>query len=433
MGSPDTQTRRLRTGCLIASAGIAAFVAFCAARVDLTPHVRAYQIFYAIACAGFVSLVWIVQRPDCERILGNWVWWLGACVALRVALFHAVPSDDTYRYVWEGRIQAHGFNPYIHAPDAPQLAHLRGDAWASINHPDYATIYPPLAQLVFRGIARLSPSIYAANAVFLLLDVATVILLGRWAAIRGHPPHRALSYALCPLVLAAFALEGHLDSLMLLLLAGAGLAIERDRLYLAAVLLAGAIAAKLVAIVLLGWLAVRSWRAALLCLTCAAATCWPYASAGTDLVSSLVRFAGESQVLGLLYPVFGKLLGATGGRVASVLLLLGVALWSIRRQDDFCTYAAVVIGSLILVSPIVHFWYLSWVLLFVALRPRWCWIVLAASMVFYVEARQVGYRTGTWSMPSWVTFAFYAPFVLAWIVELAGQMTARRRTQDAPP
>src|ERR1700745_2815447 len=44
-------------------------------------------------------------------------------VAFRVVLLPAktTPSDDVYRYQWDGRVQRGGLNPYVVAPDDPGL------------------------------------------------------------------------------------------------------------------------------------------------------------------------------------------------------------------------------------------------------------------------------------------------------------------------
>ena len=96
---------------------------------------------------GFV-LAWGLQK-----VPGGW-FWLGA-IAPRLILLAMHPGDDIWRYLWEGYIQNHGFNPYLTVPSAPELIPLRTDAfnldgWSQINHPDHAAIYPPVALLGFR-------------------------------------------------------------------------------------------------------------------------------------------------------------------------------------------------------------------------------------------------------------------------------------------
>ena len=67
-------------------------------------------------------------------------------------------SSDIYRYVWDGRVQRAGINPYRYLPDAPQLAFLRDPAvFPNINRAEYApTIYPPTAEALF-ALAAASP------------------------------------------------------------------------------------------------------------------------------------------------------------------------------------------------------------------------------------------------------------------------------------
>src|SRR5204862_1171502 len=83
---------------------------------------------------------------------------LTGAVAMRLAMLWVEPylSSDIYRYIWDGRVQAAGINPYRYVPKAPELARLRdAEIWPNINRPDYAvTIYPPAAQAIFFAVTR---------------------------------------------------------------------------------------------------------------------------------------------------------------------------------------------------------------------------------------------------------------------------------------
>ena len=60
-------------------------------------------------------------------------------------------SDDIYRYIWDGKLQCVGVNPYTYAPDDPDLKAYHSESLPSlVNFPHIKTIYPPAAQLVFR-------------------------------------------------------------------------------------------------------------------------------------------------------------------------------------------------------------------------------------------------------------------------------------------
>src|SRR5260370_42703697 len=73
-------------------------------------------------------------------------------------------SDDINRYIWDGRVQAHGINPYRYVPNDPHLATLRDDVFWHINRGNYApTIYPPVAQMLFLMATRLRETALAVK------------------------------------------------------------------------------------------------------------------------------------------------------------------------------------------------------------------------------------------------------------------------------
>ena len=74
-------------------------------------------------------------------------------------LVFPLTSDDIYRYVWDGRVQLAGIDPYRFVPLDPALTFLR-DAQLfppggppAINRPGVHTIYPPGAQALFTAVA----------------------------------------------------------------------------------------------------------------------------------------------------------------------------------------------------------------------------------------------------------------------------------------
>ena len=74
-----------------------------------------------------------------------------------VLLFDPLLSSDIYRYIWDGRVQAAGINPYRYFPAHDALAALRdATIFPRINRADYAvTIYPPVAEFFFLIVTRI--------------------------------------------------------------------------------------------------------------------------------------------------------------------------------------------------------------------------------------------------------------------------------------
>ncbi len=386
--------------------------------------VRAFQMAFCVGFAGYLMLAWAVTRcaglppTTSTSNLGAWRWWLMGCIAVRALLLATAPGDDAYRYVWEGRIQLAGFNPYSHSPDDPILSDLRDDDWAKINHPDYPAIYGGVAQIEFLAAAAFHPSPYTVKVLHVLWDVLTIVVLGVCLLRTGRNPHRAILYGLCPLVLTAFGIEGHLDSLMLLMTVLAVWAVIAGRTNLAGVMLGLAMATKIVPVVLRPWLLIRHPRAVAIAVVVTAICYLPYLGGRMDTFTSFQRFAAAGEFFSMLgvFSVTSYDSGVVRSGVAVVLAALLVT-WAWRRKD-FTTYAAAATGALLMLMPVVHYWYVSWVLVLIPFRAAVRWIVMALAMVVYFEAELRGQTTGIWSMPAWAPIVVWLSFGLAWLGEL---------------
>jgi hypothetical protein len=158
---------------------------------------------------------------------------LVAGALFRVVLVPTPPvlSDDLYRYLWDGRVQAAGISPYRYAPAAPELAPLRDDlVWPGINRKPVRTIYPPLAQGVFAATWRLGVRTPTAwKAVVVAADVAATLVLAALLAALGKDRRHVVAYAWNPLAVLDVGQAGHLEGLVVLAVALAGLAWARGR------------------------------------------------------------------------------------------------------------------------------------------------------------------------------------------------------------
>ncbi len=377
---------------------------------------RLFQIAYAVGFLGYVLIVRSVLRAPDEASLGAWRWWFFGAIVLRVLPLTALPSDDIYRYIWEGRVQQAGHSPYRLAPDDPSLESLRWDDWDKINHPSFPAIYPPLAQLEFRALAVIQAAAFGTKLVQVVWDVATLALLAIALRRRGFRPHLAVVYGLCPLVLAAFAVEGHNDSLMLMLTVAAMVALTCQRPMLAGAALGSAIAAKTIAIVLIPWFLLRQRRAAFVALVVTLLWYVPFGTDGFAGLANLRRFGELSEFFSFLGSLWVLDLDTNPGRTTAVIVLgVAVAVFAVRcrRVEPF---AALAFAAVVLTLPVVHYWYLTWVLVFVPFAFRWSWPVAAGAMVLYFQAAVIAEHLGEWIMPAWVSVVVWLIFLTAWVL-----------------
>ncbi len=132
-------------------------------------------------------------------------------------------SDDMFRYVWDGSVQAAGISPYRYASNAPELSDLQdAQIWKRMNRKDAITIYPPGAQLIFALIWRIVPdSIAAFKVVFIAATLLAGGLLVQLLNALRQPPERVLIFLWNPLLIFEIAHSAHVDALYLPLIVGA--------------------------------------------------------------------------------------------------------------------------------------------------------------------------------------------------------------------
>lgn len=351
---------------------------------------------------------------------------LGGALLFRLLLLPAPPglSDDVYRYLWDGRVLLAGVNPYRFSPLAPELASLRDALWTHINHPELPTIYPPLLMVAFALVAFVSPTILAWKAFLVLVDLgAGLALMGALAA-RGIPRVWAVLYLWHPLVVVEFAENGHADAVGVLLVSLAFLYWAKDRNLRAGIALALGGLVKF-----LPWVAVPAllprlrWRWLLLPLLVAA--CYlPFALGGIDALGSLRVFASKWRGNDFLFtfllagrpPDQAALFAAK--RVAAI-LVAAVWLAAVFTRRPLPSFYAWTVGAILLLSPVVHPWYVIWLLpalLFVPHPAWWVWSLLVIVAYFPLPEFRV---SGLW-VESWgVKAVEYLPVLLLIPVQIA--------------
>jgi hypothetical protein len=357
-------------------------------------------------------------------------------------------SDDVDRYLWEGRVLAAGLSPYAHAPRAdgdPAADRFRDPAdpvWRRINHPEMTAIYPPLMLALQAGVAAVAYDPLAVKAVMAGFDLATlVVLLGILGRLRAEP-RWALLHGLSPVALLAFAGQGHNDAVQVFCLVGAIDLYQRRRWGWMWLLLGLAVQAKLVAVVAWPFFATRaSWRWLWAGVAAAAAPALAALAAdGGAVVESLLAFG---YVMAFDGPVHGVLAAALGSNRTAAFACQGAYLLvyaaGLRLLHPSRTGAGpqggllFALGALLVLSPTVHFWYLSWLVPLAALRPTASWIALSGTVAFSLVPYGLESATGAWGFPWWGPWAVWAlPALLLAREVRVGLGRARRQGRRAP-
>ena len=187
--------------------------------------IQGFLEIFGVAFAVYGLATWNVLADQSPPNRSALVIIFGFAVAFNGLLLPTLPtlSDDMYRYVWDGRVQANGINPYRFASDAPALTSLRdNDIWGRMNRPSAITVYPPAAELTFAIVWRLFPD--SITGIKLVMVAATLLagaLLMRVLVRLGQNPMRALIFLWSPLLIFEVAHSAHVDALYLPLILGA--------------------------------------------------------------------------------------------------------------------------------------------------------------------------------------------------------------------
>ncbi len=352
---------------------------------------------------------------------------LGVGLLARALLFPAAPtlSEDVYRYLWDGRLVAHGVNPYPHAPSDPALERFHDGLLRRLNHAEVPTIYPPAAQLLFAAAALLSDAPAAWKLILLLLESALVLALLRVLKRRGLPEERLLLYYWNPLVLVESFASGHVD-----LAAGAFLVVflalhERAGSVRAGAAFAFAVLTKYVPVLMVPWLIRRrAWALLAAAAATSAILAAPFLSAGASLLTGLEIYARHwefnSVALSLLREVMTseaairRVLGAAG-------LIAALAIAWRARSAASAAYACLL--SFLLLSPTVFPWYVVPAVALLPLRPDWGMLAFSGLVPLSYLPLPAYRETGLWTLPSWILWVEYGGLFAAW----AAVLIARER------
>ena len=399
-------------------------------------HLRAFQSLFLAAFA--VYAIALIRLPRLAAGPRAGVVVVVVALALRAALWATPPmlSDDIYRYVWEGRVLAHGGDPWARAPLDPALAPLRdARVFPRVNHPQLATIYPPLAEAGFALVAALSPTVLAMKLWIILHDMALVLLLTRWLARERRCPAWAAVYAWNPLVWVEYAGSAHNDPTAMLWLAASLVALRR-RPALSALALCAGVLVKLAPLAALPFLW-RRWpgRARALAAALLAAGLGAFAWLTRGANSGLHAYWESWRNNALAFDLIERATGSFRlARAVGLAVLLAVATAAIARGWGAVRGARATLKAGLLVSPVAHPWYQGWYLMLEPFAPSAPWVLLSGTAILSYGVLATPAEGLDFHLPlAWRAVEYGAPVALAVILAAHGPARAgiQAKEEDA--
>ncbi len=368
---------------------------------------------------------------------------LFVAVVLRVLLLPLSPtlSDDTLRYAWDGKVVRAGLNPYLLAPEAPELEPLRDELWERMPHRQVETVYPPLALALFSTASLLPRPLLSVKILLVLVELVGCWLLIRLARRLELPAGRAIWYCWNPLVCLEVAGMGHVDAMVVTASVAAVYFLVGTRQWPSLAAAAAGVLSKFVPLVALPMWARQSGRPVAylaIALGLVSLCMLPVAVAAAGVPPGLVTYGVSWEFNGPIYEPLWRFLRwvtlddvvksgldtlkqLTGRhdfwnrfypyvypQLLAKLLLAGAFgiffAFSLSKRHPVLG-SGFLFGGLVLCAATVYPWYLLWVLPWAALARHRAWLALSALM-------PLSYLPQLMDVPlyPWFYLAVWAPF-----------------------
>jgi hypothetical protein len=392
-------------------------------------------LFFAFAAVPAIVYGLLLRRlftrppPDADQLLR---------VALLLAVAFRVPTalapvgadNDMVRYMYDGRVQRLGLNPFLVVPADPDVAWTHTDLTRRMPSIRARTPYPAAAQLFFRLVVTVRETPRAMKLALVFCDLLTIWVLVTWLRQTNRTPWLALAYAWNPLVILEVAHSGHIDALGALWIAIAAWLLTTGRTMRATVAFVIAIASKLLPIVLVPLL----WRRIRIRDAAVGALVWvllylPFRSAGAVPLGAVPNVVAFIRFNGPLFKGLLQLVSPPAAAAIAVMAGFALAAWMrfTRPAEDPAAWAWPMALSLA-AAPVIYPWYLLYFTPFLFTPGTlplvaWTYTALPVYVVWYLSA--FGHR---WFVPTpvlWIEFGTI-------LAVLAIQLTSSVRRRSPP-
>jgi Glycosyltransferase family 87 len=399
-------------------------------RPSLNPaHVRPLPLI-ALAWIVFLTAAWLLRKVRVRTAAALIL--LGG-IGIQIAAVSAPPqqSDDLYRYIWDGRVQAAGIDPYAYVPAARQLAGLRDEfLWhphadhcvpasevsahpaadlvagcTMINRPAVPTIYPPVAEAYFLGVHYLpaaSKSTTPIQATTAFVAVLTTVLLLFGLGRLGRDVRMAALWSWCPTVALEAGNSAHVDVVAVGIAAAALLVLATARgrtrpTVLGGVLMGLAIATKVTPVLTVPAVLRRRWMTVAIAAGSAFVLVYiPHVLAvGGKVIGFLPGYLQqEGYTNGTRFGIIGLVVTGKLAMAMAVLILAAVAFAVVQFTDPDRPWqgAVMMTAAALAVTTPRYQWYALLLVMLVALDGRPEWLAFAAG-AYYAAAPNLGRYT----------------------------------------
>ncbi|MFA5805194.1 MAG: hypothetical protein WC879_11165 [Melioribacteraceae bacterium] len=386
-----------------------------------------YSIIYISSSIIFVFISWLIIKNEIPFSYVAGLVAVGILLRISFVSINPIGSDDYYRYLWDGKVQSAGINPYLYSSNDPSLQNLHSETIPKfVNNPDMKTIYFPLSQwLFYAGYSLSGEAVWGYKLLLLIFELITLIALFLLLRIIKIPDKNILLYALCPLPIIQFSLDAHLDGFGLPLLILALFFHLDNKKILALIFLGLSFSIKPVGLLFLPILFFHEKRLPerikVVFIPAAAFSVQflPYILTSNPFEAFFI-YAKHWTFNGIVFNIIDSFIqnNQTARIICGILLVICLLPFIFNKMDLLHKYYYSVL-LLLIFSPVVHPWYIAWLAILLPIIPRWSgifYVGLSSLTVFTVLSYQLN---GLWKEYPIVLMLEYIPVVIILIYELS--------------
>lgn len=348
-------------------------------------------------------------------------------------------STDFYRYIWDGNLIASGINPFSYRPsqllDDPAIgvSGISQELFQKLNSPDYYSVYPPVSQFVFWVAAVIGGQNILLNVIVMRLfiigaEIGTASLLIKLFKTYGFDQKFTILYLLNPLVILEFAGNLHFEALMIFFVLGAVYFMKKQNYLFSGGFFAMAISTKLIPIIFLPFILkrIRKRESVIVYLTTGVITLFTFLPVLNSMfingfTSSLALYFQKFEfnasifylVKGIGFQFAGFDVLQVAGLVLAFIAFVLIIFTALKDAEEKNLLLAVFKWPLfiyLLLSPIVHPWYITPLIAF-SLFSRFRFPIVWSYFIFltYLGYNEAGYQENF----AIVAIEYLAVFVMA--------------------
>ncbi|MEO5570757.1 MAG: hypothetical protein ABIT08_04905 [Bacteroidia bacterium] len=406
-----------------------------------------YQLIFLFGILFSVYFIFLKYKEQFTDLK----WLVGVAILFRVILLFQIPnlSDDYFRFIWDGRILAHGYNPFLYLPNEINATtffktnNLTQELFNGLNSKNYYTCYPPVHQLVFGISVWLSPSsilgsIIVMHVIILLAEIGTMVLLIKLLTQLGMKKNLFVIYAFNPLVIAELTGNLHFEAIVIFFLLLSIYFLVKQKILFSATAFSLAIGTKLLPLIFLPLLIKKlGWKKGMLfsIISFAILSLMFLPFLNIDLIinfsSSINLYFQKFEfnasfyylVRWLGYQITGYNIIAQAGIILSALTFFSITTLAIfRRKTDWMNLLRAMLFSAtiyFLFATTVHPWYITTLILF-SVFSNYKYPILWS---FLIPLTYITYQTVPYHKNLWFVAVEYILVAFVFIKDFSNQHT----------